>query len=454
MDASFALAKNAVITRYEDLPAEVAAITKVSILDTIGVMLAASTVGEGVKEMVELARECGGKEESTVIAFGGKLPAMMAAFANGAMGHPLDYDDTHDAAVIHPTAATLPAALAVSELYGKTSGKDFIAAIALGNDLVCRLGLAANSNPGWLIPQTLGVFGAAMVSAKLLHMNEEQMLNALGIAYHQAAGNMESSYQTGSMMRAIRDGFTAKAGVLSALMAHKGITGVKSIFQPRAGLYNLYFRGDYDPEPLTYGLGKKYECTNVSFKPWPARRDTHAYIEATTCIMRENSIAPEEVEAIMVIGDVQSLCEPLEARRKPTKAIDAKVSLPFNVALGAVHGKIVIADFLPENLKSQAVLEMARKVAYRQTTSRAAKGLGSGEVELQTHSGRVFSKKVDFAYGHPKNPISRADLITKFRDCVAYSIKPLSAAQVDGVISCVDNLETLDDISQIIYLIS
>jgi len=121
MDMGLELAKNVVAAKYEMLPHEIVEITKKSILDTLGVMLAASTLEPACQEMVELAKESGGVEESTIIAFGGKAPCVMAAFANGSLTHALDYDDVHDGFGLHPTAACLPAALALSERIGKVA---------------------------------------------------------------------------------------------------------------------------------------------------------------------------------------------------------------------------------------------------------------------------------------------------------------------------------------------
>ena len=187
MDSSYALAKNIVNTKYEDLPAEVVEVTKNSILDTIGVILAASTLGEhGVKEIVELVKEGGGTEESTIFGFGGKAVSWMAAFANGAMAHQLDYDDTYDVRDVHPGAATVPAACAIAERRGGVTGKEFITAVALGADTVCRLTLPLTRSQDeypWHPTGIFGKFAAAAVAGKLLGLDETQMANALGLVF-------------------------------------------------------------------------------------------------------------------------------------------------------------------------------------------------------------------------------------------------------------------------------
>ena len=164
MNPSLILAKHIADTDYDDIPNHVVDITKKSFLDGLGVILAASSLGEGCKQFVNLAIAEGGKEESTIIGFDAKVSTCMAAFANGSMSHAIDFEDTHDGASVHPNAAAIPAALAVAESIGNVNGKEFIAALALGSDIVCRLGLAKKEDPikyGWYMPPILGAFGAA-----------------------------------------------------------------------------------------------------------------------------------------------------------------------------------------------------------------------------------------------------------------------------------------------------
>ena len=141
-DVGYALAGNIARIRYEDLPGDVVDVTKKTILDILGTIFGGSGAGAGIKEIVEVVKDGGGREESSVLGYGIKTNAWMAAFANGAMAHALDYDNVHDDAFTHPSTSTVPAALAVAERVGKVNGKDFITAIALGDDLHCRLGYA------------------------------------------------------------------------------------------------------------------------------------------------------------------------------------------------------------------------------------------------------------------------------------------------------------------------
>ena len=303
-NVSQAIANYIASARFEDLPAEAAEAAKKSLLDTVGVMLAATTLGEGCRHFVELALEAGGRAESTVIGYGAKVPSFMAAFANGSMAHALDYEDTHDRALVHPSAATVPAALAVAEAVGGVNGKKLVTAVAVGNDLVCRLGLAARVDPreyGWYMPPILGAFGAAAAACHLLGLDEERVLAALSLTLCQATCSAELVHSPRSAVRSVRDAFSAKAGVLAALLAEKGVVGFERPIEGAAGLYASFFRGQYDPAVLLEGLGRVFEGAKVSYKPWPSCRGTHGYIEAVLELRKECSLQAEDVREIKVI---------------------------------------------------------------------------------------------------------------------------------------------------------
>ena len=447
---------------FADLPSETVDVTKKSILDTLGVIVAASTLGEGCQKMVELAMEGGGKEESTIIGFGLKVPCWMAAFANGSMAHPLDYDDTHDEALVHPTASTLPAALAAAERKGSVNGQSLVSAIALGNDLVVRLGLGPTvdiSEHGWQAPQLFGNFGATAAAAKILGLNEAQVSNALSFTLSQASGTMEVGMGTGSVVRAVRDAFTGKTGVISAIMAQKGLSGVKSWLDGKAGLCNLYFRGNYNLQPLVEDLGKRFGGTTVSFKPWPTCRFAHPYLTALFNLMREKNVRSDDIESVVLVvgGQGRMLCVPEEERRSPQRVIDAKFSLPFTIGIALAHGQVTLADFTTEALHDSKVLAQVDKVSWRFDEgykSGVTGGIERGLIEAKVRDGLLLSNRADFAYGHPKNPISMDHLIAKFQECCKHSVKPLSPDSIEQVVYLVTHIEEVKDISEIVRLLS
>ncbi len=459
MDAAFAIAKNIVNLRYKDIPPEVVEVTKKNILDTLGVIAGASTMGEGSKQIVKLVKASGAKGKSTIIGYGGRVPSWMAGFANGSMVHELDYDDAGGPAG-HPSACVVPTAFAVAEEVGKVNGKEFIVAVASATDLKFRMGFAISpsirdtASSGWFLPPLLGFFSATAAAGRLLSLSEDEMLDAFGHALQQAAGSQKVSYSPGSVFRGIRDGFSIKAGILSALMAKMSLPGTKDSLEGKAGFYDLYFNGNYDRSYLTDDLGKKFHNTGVSFKPWPSCRLTHGAIDAILSIFGEHDIQPKDIKEINVSAGERMghQSEALESRLRPQTITDAKFSTHFTLGVAATRKKVVIKDFTPDGLKDPAVLQMAQKV-----TMKVDPGLNESRdtqiVEIKTNDGKQYSKRIDIVYGDPRKPIAKEDLILKFRDCVSYSIKPLSKDKADKVIGLVDNLEEVEDVSQVIRIL-
>jgi 2-methylcitrate dehydratase PrpD len=455
-EAAEILAQYAVGLKYEKIPALLRESTKRSILDTLGVAIAASTRGEGYKDLIELIQEGGGKEESTLFGVWTKAPAWMAAFANGAMARALMYDDTHDEAHTHPSSTTVPAAFAVAERLGKVSGKELIAAIVAGNELICRMGVSVcRSSFGrkmdWCLLNVHGVFGAAAACGRLLGLDAVRMQNALGIALEQSAGTMEA-YSPGfaAMMTGMASGFTAKAGVLSSLLAEKGITGARNSLEGKAGLFNVHFRGNYDRKVLIADTDKRFESAGIGIKPWPGVRFTHGYIEATLKLMREHKISSEQISRIIVFvsGTARTLCEPLEVHRQPATCQDANRSLPYLLAVAATKGRIQIKDVAPEALKDPATLDFARRIVSSVDEGfNKTNRMGPGKVTIELASGKSCSKQIDFAYGDPQNPISWKDLTDKFLDCVSYSAKPISNQNIERIIDRVTHLEEVEDVT-------
>jgi len=466
-DAVFDLADYVVRLIYEDLPSEVVEVTKTDILDTLGVAMAASTTTPSCREMAELVKEMGGKEESTVIAYGGRVPSYMAAFVNAALAHSLNYDDLYDAYDVHPGCILLPSALAVAERIGKVSGKEFITAYTLGIDVMGRLGRAAFPPVllrewtlyGWFPPQIFGYFGATAVAGRLLGLNEGKMVSAFGLAYCQTAGNLELVYGGGAD-KGVYPSYPAQAGVLSALMAQRGVAGPRNSLEGRAGLFKVYFQGEYDSASLTADLGKSFEGVNLGFYAFPCCGLAHAYISTTLRMVDEHDVQPQDVEAITVfVGPKgQNLCEPLQIRRNPRNMTEAQFSLPFTIATAIAKGKPRINHFTSDGIKDPEILQLSNKVTWQsdpECDRQYGTGLQKARVEIKLRGGKVVScEQKGFRYGNPRNPISKGELVEKFRDCTSYSVKPLPKDSVEKVIEMVDKLEEVGDVSQIIRLVS
>ena len=456
MSSEVELARFVNRTRYEDLPEEVVKATKREVFDTIGVGLSGSSA-PGIGEVVDYVRETGGRESSTVLAYGFKVPPANAALANGGMCHARDFDDTHDIAIIHTGSVVMPAAFAVAEQIGRVSGKELINAITLGIDIHCRLGLATKSLLGWALPALYGYFAAAAAAGKLLGLDEDSLLNAWGIAYSQAAGNL-GMIPEGGLNKRLQLGFASSGGVFAALLAQKGITGSKHSFEGPMGVFNLYQRGKYDPAELTVALGKEYRVTDFSFKPYPCCRGVHGGIDAALEIARKYDIQPDQIEEVivgMVSHDYEVCCEPTEVKKQPRNIVDAQFSLPYTVACALVRNKVDLEDFTEDAIKDPAVLKLASRVKPSidpEIEKGPGIGIAAARMEVRTKTGDVYSTEVNFSKGHPKNQMTDAEFEAKFRSCALSGIKNVSPEEVDNLIEILSNLEQVDDIRQVTKL--
>jgi 2-methylcitrate dehydratase PrpD len=455
MELTQAVSRNIVQTTYENIPRETTERTKKSILDTLGVMFPSTTLEKACTALADIVKESGGREESTLIGFGGKAPCLEAAFLNGSLTHAMDYDDTTDSPPYHPTASAFPAALAIAEKTGNVSGKDFITAVALGTDLGVRLSAALEAHTFWDSPwfnvTSLGIFATTAAAGKILKLSEAEMVNAFGIAANRGFGANELILMPDSQIRAIRDGFTNREGLLSALMAAKGITGGKDALER---YYEVYYKDAYDVKVLVKELGKKFRGAEASIKPWPACRSTHACIQAALEIINEYKIEPEQIEEVLLTIGKQSQpnCEPLEVRRNPKLSIQAKFSLPFAVAIALTKKKVEIIHFLPDNLSDPQVLEMANRINYKVDPKFGL--FIPAVVDIKTKYNRTFSRRVEVIYGNPQKPLSHADQLAKFKDCVRYGKNPLSPDKTEQLIGKILNMEDVKDITEITSLLN
>ena len=442
-------------TRYDDLTPAARQVVKTEVIDSLGTALGGST-RPGIGELVDLIREWGGTEQSTIIAYGIKCPAPNAALVNGAMIHALDYDDGHQESTVHMGCTTVSTGFAAAERMGGISGRELVTCIALGIDFMARLSLASRPGSvlmdvGWHPTVLYGFLGTAAIAGRIFGLNKEKLVNALGIAYHQCSGNMQSIHD-GVLTKRVGPGLAARGGITAALMAERGITGAKNSLQGKAGLFNVYQAGDYDAKILTAGLGKKFETENNTFKPYPNCGHTHAAIDAVFSLKSKYEIEVDQIEEIAVYagGSAYALSLPLEVKRNPQNIVDAQFSLPWAVATALVKNKVTLEDFTEKAIKNEEVLRVSRKVTGYLEPALNRHGVGPSRVTIKMKNGNEYTEHVEFCLGSVQRPTTFADSVRKFRECYPLSRKPLSEALANQIIDRVTHLEDLEDATEII----
>jgi 2-methylcitrate dehydratase PrpD len=449
------LARHVAESDYASISEEARTTARRSIVDSLGVMVGATGAVPSLEQLVHAMKSIGpaGKGDATVVGFGGTATPLVAAFLNGASSHSLDYDDTHETRLCHPSAPLVSAGLACAESIGSVTGEEFIAAIALGQDVYCRLAGAAPTGVRKLHGAlTWGGIPVAATCSKLLKLDEASTYDAFAIVGCRSGGPAQLSLSEGSDFRGIYNAFIARDGLEGTLMAKEGIKGISGLLDGRSGLIAAYFDGISDREFMLNGLGKEFPCTAVSYKPWPTCRITHGYIDAALSILEENELTASDVNAItLYLGDFAStLFEPIEDHRRPKTVLDAKISLPFSVGVAVAQGAVRMADFEPEALDNPDVLDMAAKVETSYDSRFDAKPAVGPPcmAEITTRGGSKISKFVKFAKGHPSNPMSWDDLTGKLREGLGYSAVPLASTTVDEMMSRADNIDGISDIGE------
>lgn len=445
-------AEHATGLKYDDLSPEACDAAKKSILDTLGVILAASGMEPAVRPVMEIVRETAPSGDCTLFGFGGTAPALMAAFANGALAHCLDYDDQTPWGQ-HCASSIVPTVLALAERRGGVSGKEVIAAVAVGQDIFARLRCNIGWKKDWNLSTVLAVFAATAAGARVAGLTAAQTAHAIGIASMHSSGIMEMIAGRGSDLRGMYAGFSAKGAVLSVLMAEKGVTGIDRMFEGAYGFFATYFNGSYDRAAMIAGLGVDLLGSGTLYKRWPCVGTAHSHMKAAIDIVSENALSPDHIAEIRLhVGDYHDLmCQPLSERRAPATLADAKFSLPFLVSAAIARRSMSVADFTASGLHDPDVLSLGRKVTLHvDPTLNWTLDLPAGRVEITAADGRSWVKKGEGVPGNADNPMHWDDIIAKFRECASVSAKPVAADRLSRTETSVRWLESAPDIAPVI----
>lgn len=425
-DAIYMLVDYCLAITYEDLPDAVVHATKNQILDTVGVALAGIREA-GVSQLRELALEMGGKSEAAIWGSRHRLPAHDAARINATMAHALDYDDIYEKSFMHPGIVTVPAALAAMDMLGgDISGKELITAVALGVDISCRLANAAQPGVngfkvGWHNTTLYGYFASALVAGKLMGLTRDQLVSAVGIAFHQAAGNAQA-HVDGALTKRMGPGFASYTGLYAARLAQRGVQGARGVLEGVRGFFHQYHGNNYSRALLLDGLGRDFAGPEVSFKPWPSCRGSHTAAEASLTLFEEQRITAADVEKITIYNgpdDFQLLGAPLAKKQKPASTVEAQFSNPWVVAAALQDREVALRHFTPSALGRNDLLAITQRISTESDPGLAKPGGGPSatRIQVQLKNGSTQSKTVTTARGEPHNPMTRAEFLQKFMDC-------------------------------------
>ncbi|MDN3275730.1 MmgE/PrpD family protein [Frankia sp. RB7] len=336
--------------KYQDIPAEVLDRAKVLTLDFLGSAIRARSEAESTPSILKMleALALDTKGYSTVFGDAKTWTPAVAALLNGALGHSLDFDDTHADSSLHPSAPVVPAAFAVGEMVG-ASGRDVLTAIVAGYEVCCRLGNALDPTShyarGFHPTATAGTYGAAAAAGKLYGLSETQIIAAFGVAGSQAAGSLQF-LMNGAWNKRYQVGAAAMNGVIAATLARNDFVGATESVEGKHGLLAGY-TDDAHPDKAVAGLGKTYETMKIGVKPYPSCRYTHAAIDALIAMRREHNLTPDQVKRVEIglHRNGITLTGDAATKRHPTSIVGGQFSMFFTGALALDQGSFGWDDY-------------------------------------------------------------------------------------------------------------
>ncbi len=440
---------------YEDLPQ--AARTKAAnlILDLLGSIIGSKGI-ESSRIAAELALELDGPEESTVIGYNRKVAAPHAAFANAIQGYAFDFTDDHNESNSHLSAATIPVSLALGEKLS-ASGKEVVTAVALGNEIVARLGsafLGKTYYQGFHPTSTCGTFGATVAAAKLLKLDRQQTVHSLGIAGSQVGGLMAWN-TSGSYTKRLQAGHPAMVGVISAMMAQKGFNGPPAIIEGEDGFLQAYsYNRQYDTRWITDGLGETWAFAKTSIKVYPCCRYSAGHLDACLDVATRYSPDPEKIARVLIRSSdytIRLLARP--RKRDPQNVVDTQFSMPWQAAIALIDGKIDVDTFTEPNIHRPDVRRLMEKVAWTvdDEFERRYPEHYSCAVTVTMEDGTEYTSEVQDPKGDWRNPVTQEELEAKFKNLAAREIQ--DEERIERIIQFVTGIHEAEDISALFTLI-
>jgi 2-methylcitrate dehydratase PrpD len=437
-DVTRTLAHYLVAASYDDLPANVRKEGVRTLLNWVGVAIGGSR-HQTVDIAVLALQPFSGPAQASLFGRRERFDIMNAAFINGVSSHIFDYDDTHLKTIIHPAGPVASAILALSEMQ-PVSGKEFLNALVLGVETECRIGNAVYPNHydvGWHITGTAGVFGSAAAVGKLLKLNEQQMVWALGLAASQPVGLRESF---GSMNKSFNPGRAASSGIFAAMLASKNFTSSDGMIEAKRGWANtISTKQDYNE--ITGDLGKRYEAALNTYKPFACGIVMHPAIDAAIRLRNENNLTGDQIERVEL--KVHPLVLELTGKKTPREGLEGKFSIYHAVAVAIIEGAGGEKQFSDRAVADPTIVALRGKVIPTITP-----GIDPAQVDMTIvlKDGRTLNRRIEHAIGSVETPMTDKQLETKFAD-LADGIIP--AGSIRRVMDACWNVETLPNAAEI-----
>ena len=449
-DISSAFAVHATRTRFDHIPPEAIASARTFLLDTLGVALAGSS-GANVHTVQTLAARWGAGDEATSWLDNTRLSAGSAAIINAYLIHCLEFDCVHEGAVVHPMATLLSALMAYAERQSArgqpVDGQRFLTALVIGVDVAALLGVATDSALRFFRPATAGGFGATAAIANLAGFDEPTTRSAFGHMYGQTSGTLQPHLE-GSPLLGLQIGFNARGAIAACDLADAGMQGPLDVFTGRYGYFTL-IEQDIHPERIEAELGRRWQVTQLSHKPYPSGRLTHGVVHGLRELIARHRFAPDDVAEVTC--RVPPLVRRLVGRPDvPDPASNyAKLCLPFVAGVFLAHGTPDVPHFRGEALRDPRVHAFAARVRIEPDDNTDENALDPQHIAVTLRDGATHSIHLPQTYGHAPIPLTPGENEEKLFRCSRHAMPPVPEARARAIRDRVAALESLSDVARL-----
>ena len=435
--------------RFDDLPAVLVERMKWSLLDSLGCGLHGSDTEWG--RIVARVASAQGSGPARLWGLAGpqRVGTLAAVLANGTMVQSFELDDVHYPSRSHPGSVTVPIALALIDHGVPVSGRELVAAMAVGYEVLARVGSCqgvSSFDRGWHPTGTAGAFAGAATASRLLGLSPEQTVHALGIAGTMPAGLMAAQF--GAMVKRLYSGHAAWAGLSAALLAREGFTGIPDIFDAGFGGYVKAVSDGVNLSALTDELGTRFDAAAIGYKLYSCVGTNHTMLAALEDIVRAQSFEWRDVEEIRISTSAYQVLHS-GWTYAPSTVMAAQMNMQYCAAVLLIQGAVFVEQFEERLLADPEILALARRVKTLTNTAQDDKDR-TAVVEVVLRDGRNFRVERGAARGHPANPPDDADIRNKF---LRLANRIIPAAQSSRIVEIVSSLEQSTDLAQLSSLL-
>tara|TARA_B100000900_G_scaffold413288_1_gene436971 strand:- start:162 stop:1523 length:1362 start_codon:yes stop_codon:yes gene_type:complete len=447
--ATKSLAKFAAELEFNKIPENILNYLKLLFLDGVGCCIHGNTL-EWTKTLEEVVTNKEDYNQCSIIGTNKKTTLLNAVLINSTAGHGFESDDIHRESILHPNSIVVPVSINVAEKIGNINGKKFLTSVVAGYEVATRIGSAAGTElllRGFHPQGTHGTIAAAITAGKLMDFSTDQMVHAIGIAGSLGAGLMAA--QEGAMVKRLHSGRAAQAGVLAAQLSAKNFTGIQNIVEADYGGFLSSFSGKNDFNRSIRNLYKEWECMNTGIKPYASVTSIHTALDCLKNIMEKNNISVKNIKNIKA-----KISHPTYVHcawnYKNHNITSAQMNIYYGLALIALEGELFVNQFSKDKISNPEILNFMKKITAE--VDPKIESLGHefrhmASIELTTNDNKKFNHTEKYRKGSPENPLTKDQIISKFKSLASYSY---DETQVSKIKEKIENIELSNNIENLI----